>query len=257
MDLCLSLPGWLLSELRSIIWMATRVAESFSGVEWNQFIPDTLVALITGAVVGVALLVVQRLTDSRRLLLTSAVEWEDLKDRLRRAADGQVVINLGSSAEFGRTIDRLEELSANQPLERWARQLEDPAIRSYLALLDATDRARESGHYFDLILRQETRTIASGDNELLIEMYSRGYGHGLSQLSIQQQMGATHLPRFEVVVAASQQIMERPRVASAFSQSHSNFHEVELRHAQFWVAIGASKQMRDAIYEALLHEAHH
>jgi hypothetical protein len=93
---------------------------------WDSFIPDILVGLFTGLVVGAALLIAQAIAQSRKYKADSKFAWESLKPNLSAAAHQSWSMDSDSLLPAPAALTSLHEIASREPLALWQSHLKEP-----------------------------------------------------------------------------------------------------------------------------------
>ena len=80
--------GWLDTLMRLAEGVADSISHAVGGLDWSSFLPDTIVAIITGTVVGLVLLLAQRSQEHRQELARIDVESKRIRYPLTLALGG-------------------------------------------------------------------------------------------------------------------------------------------------------------------------
>jgi len=130
-----------------------------TSLEWNLFIPDVIVAVITGLVVGAAITWSQKRSELRREKFQTQLLWDDFRGAL------QVVVLKTDIDPFdwiGQPFDtflpkvaaELIDLTRGRRLRSWANILNDPEIRLLEKVIDDIRAAEVAvyGWHADLLI---------------------------------------------------------------------------------------------------------
>lgn len=135
----------------------TPSISSPSGVTiiWDTFVPDLIVGLFTGLVVGVILAYLQSRATRKRERREVELRWEALRPRV-----GAQLLNpwdrrvMGESlTEFANRTDALRDLTAEVPLASWAEILDDQELRDLHELMKVSTQLWGAAPKFDGFLR--------------------------------------------------------------------------------------------------------
>ena len=109
------------------------VAEGIFPVNWSSFLPDVLVGVITGAIIGFALDLVARRRFSREEARDSRVSWDRLRVSLRDSFARPIG---GSVSEWMNVADgkRILDGVKAYPIHEWARNTGDPILHALARL---------------------------------------------------------------------------------------------------------------------------
>ncbi|MFB7250552.1 hypothetical protein [Microbacterium sp. NPDC056234] len=118
---------------------------------WDTFIPDLIVGLFTGLVVGVILAYLQSRTARRRERREIELRWEALRPRVGaqlldpwdRRVMGPTLV------EFASRTDALRELVQDVPLGSWAEILDSDELRNLHELVKAATELHGAAPKFD------------------------------------------------------------------------------------------------------------
>lgn len=123
-------------------------------INWDSFIPDLIVGVITGLVVGVILAWTQARAARRRERREIELRWEALRPRV-----GALLLDpwdrrvMGATlAEFASRTDALLELVEDVPLGSWAEILDSDELRSLHEFSKAATELRGAAPRFDSFL---------------------------------------------------------------------------------------------------------
>lgn len=132
---------------------STPAIDNTSGVQivWDTFVPDLIVGLFTGLVVGVILAYLQSRSARKRERRETELRWEALRPRV-----GAQLLNpwdrrvMGDSlTEFASRTDTLRNLTAEVPLASWAEILNDQELRDLHELMKVSTQLRGAAPKFD------------------------------------------------------------------------------------------------------------
>lgn len=120
-------------------------------INWDTFVPDLLVGLFTGLVVGGILAYLQSRSARKRERRETELRWEALRPRV-----GAQLLNpwdrrvMGDSlTEFASRTDALRDLTAEVPLASWAEILNDQELRDLHELMKVSTQLRGAAPKFD------------------------------------------------------------------------------------------------------------
>lgn len=100
---------------------------------WSQFVPDVLVALITGTAIGFALDMVQKRRTKRDQVDNAQRSWDRLQSSLRSSFETDPEVHVDRWLDKG----KLESISVQiqgHPIQAWSRLLQDEALSSLVRL---------------------------------------------------------------------------------------------------------------------------
>ncbi|UXW87077.1 hypothetical protein NFX31_06015 [Microbacterium azadirachtae] len=124
-------------------------------IDWDSFVPDLIVGLFTGLVVGAILAWTQSRAAQKRERREIELRWEALRPRV-----GALLLDpwdrrvMGSTlAEFARRTDNLRELIKDVPLGSWAEVLDSDELRDLHELSKAAAELHGAAPRFDGFLR--------------------------------------------------------------------------------------------------------
>jgi hypothetical protein len=115
-------------------------------MDWSSFVPDLIVGVVTGALVGLALYLFEhsrRRADEHAQALHG---WSLVAPRIERISYQPLSVDTSNYAGFGSSVQRIRDIADGYPLELWQRVLgrEDiGALLDLLAELDALEVAAE------------------------------------------------------------------------------------------------------------------
>lgn len=120
-------------------------------INWDTFVPDLIVGLFTGLVVGVILAYVQSRAARKRERREIELRWEALRPRVAAQLldpwDRRV---MGPTLEeFANRTDTLRELVKDVPLGSWAEVLNSDELRNLHELVKATTELHGAAPRFD------------------------------------------------------------------------------------------------------------
>jgi len=95
-------------------------------IDWTTFLPDLLVGMCTGLVVGAALLLAQWLADSRRERAASAFAWESLKPKVAGSAHRSWRQGLDGFLPLPAPLVAIHSAASELPLGLWKSHLKRP-----------------------------------------------------------------------------------------------------------------------------------
>ncbi|MFJ6376324.1 hypothetical protein ACIQH9_11445 [Pseudarthrobacter oxydans] len=100
---------------------------------WSQFLPDVVVALITGAAVGFALDRVQIRRSKRDQTFDAQVSWDRLRGSIRNIFEDRPELRPDRWIDKDK-MDGLSTHLGDCPIQQWNRLLDDPALESLVRL---------------------------------------------------------------------------------------------------------------------------
>lgn len=100
---------------------------------WSQFVPDVLVALITGAAVGLALDLVQRRRSRRDQIKDAQRSWDRLQSSLRTFFENTPEDTVDSWVN-DKNLDAISGRISGHPIQDWNRLLKDRALAALVRL---------------------------------------------------------------------------------------------------------------------------
>lgn len=113
-------------------------------IDWSSFLPDILVAVLTGLLVGLALYIFEwsrRRAETRTQTLSG---WLMVAPRLERIIWRPIPRNTASYIDLGSTIQRVRDISDGYPLELWQQTLDRDDLRALFELLSDYDALEAS-----------------------------------------------------------------------------------------------------------------
>lgn len=124
-------------------------------IDWDSFIPDLIVGVFTGLVVGLILAWTQSRAAQKRERREVELRWEALRPRVgAQLLDPWDRRHIGPSmAHFAGRTDALRELVADVPLGSWAEILDSEELRSLHELSKAATELHGAARKFDFFVR--------------------------------------------------------------------------------------------------------
>lgn len=110
-------------------------------MNFDTFVPDLLVGLATGLIVGVVLLIAQSRAQTSKDRGNSQFAWESLKPKLSAAAHRTWVMSLDSMLPVPVALTALDDLVKSEPLSLWKSHLKKPDPALELVMLLGRQRA--------------------------------------------------------------------------------------------------------------------
>lgn len=100
-----------------------------SQADWQTFVPDALVALLTGVVVGIVLLLVQGRNRRRDAQAQTQREWGIVRARVRGVIQyRETIADPRDLRRMGSAVEELLAIGHAYPLRDWQRTVVDPAL---------------------------------------------------------------------------------------------------------------------------------
>ncbi|MFJ4027459.1 hypothetical protein ACIPWF_09715 [Paenarthrobacter sp. NPDC089989] len=121
---------------------------------WSQFIPDVLVALITGTAIGFALDLVQKRRSKREQANEAQRDWDRLQSSLRSSFETQPKVGTDRWLDH----DKFQVISAqvkDHPIHDWNRLLKDDTLSSLVRLERNATRLIQR----EKLLQDEIKTV--------------------------------------------------------------------------------------------------
>jgi hypothetical protein len=139
--------------------------------DWNQFLPDAVAALVTGATVGLVVLSFQRGIERRAEERAQALRWSATRELLARATAGaEDVMFFPTSAEVvGFDHQRILDVTNGAPIQTWRDTMTDKSLQYLVVYLDCLNAAQKSGHLLDAALNSTMGSLSKD----LIEPHRR------------------------------------------------------------------------------------
>ena len=127
--------------------------------DWSTFLPDLIVGLFTGLVVGAILAWTQACAARRRERREMSLRWEALRPaigaQLLDPWDRRVILH--SLTEFAERTAKLRDLVKDVPLASWSDVLKSEELRNLHELVKAATELAGAAPKFDAFLRHEIR----------------------------------------------------------------------------------------------------
>lgn len=125
-----------------------------SSINWDSFVPDLIVGLFTGLLVGVILASTQARAARKRERREIELRWEALRPRVgAQLLDPWDRRVMGyTMAEFAGRTDALRELIEDVPLGSWADVLNSDELRSLHEFSKAANELHGAARKFDAFL---------------------------------------------------------------------------------------------------------
>lgn len=134
--------------------------------DWSQFLPDALVALLTGATVGLVVLAFQRGIESRAEERAQALQWSAVRELLARATAGtqDITFLFASAKVVGFDHERIVEVTDGVPVQAWRDTLADDTLQYLVIYLDSLSAAQKSANLLDAALNS---AVISAPDDLI------------------------------------------------------------------------------------------
>ncbi|QJU54532.1 hypothetical protein SCB71_15500 [Herbiconiux sp. KACC 21604] len=99
---------------------------SAASTPWDSFVPDLIVGVMTGTVVGLFLLLAQNIVESRKQRFAAEIGWEGLKPKIRSAVHRSWSTNLDDLLPPPVALSAVHEAIEGQPLHAWSKAMKKP-----------------------------------------------------------------------------------------------------------------------------------
>lgn len=157
------------------------------GFDWSQWVPDATVAVLTGLLVSIAVILGQRVLDGRRSKMRASADWAIARRAIQRAMARDWSWMINQYDDFGARAAALDVVADKYPLRSWLDPVSDSAIQETLDVMTTLDISRGAGSRVRLAVRDQiamTATRAFDEDQ-----YIKGVGARLFQLSAGQMAG--------------------------------------------------------------------
>jgi hypothetical protein len=144
---------------------------------WDSFVPDLIVGLFTGLVVGLILAWSQSRAARKRERREIGLRWEALRPRVgAQLLDPWDRRVMGPTlAEFAGRTDALRELVEDVPLGSWAQVLDSDELRNLHELSKAASELHGAGPRFDGFLHVALATYLAGPHPLHVTEWQSAF----------------------------------------------------------------------------------
>ncbi|TFC11086.1 hypothetical protein [Cryobacterium sp. MDB2-33-2] len=188
-------------------------AEWATTVDWSSFVPDLIVGLLTGVVVGAVLWWWTILAQRRNAQEITVRDWAILKAKLSSGLRRPHSQGCEDFAALGPAADRLYELVSERPLRLWYSITPVPGIAEAVAFQDAYEAASATGHTLEnnLLSAIHRQQVYGKDADTIAKLirleFARGrparpvdVAYSARQIGISEPDVATLLPKMELAV---------------------------------------------------------
>lgn len=108
-------------------------------VDWSSFLPDLIVGVITGVLVGLALYIFEKSRHRAETRAQTLAGWSMVAPRIERIVWQPLLNDTTSYAELGPVLTRARDIADGYPLEYWQQALKRDDLARLLDLLSEYD----------------------------------------------------------------------------------------------------------------------
>lgn len=145
-----------------------------AGVDWSGFLPDLIVGVVTGLIVGLAIYIFERSRRNAEAYSLTLAGWLMVAPRIERIVWQPVTTDTSNYMELGPVVGRVQDMADGYPLEHWQQTLKRSDLQALLDLLSEYDTLHVTAELAERML--ETACYLRGiDSEIgqMVEIVAR------------------------------------------------------------------------------------